>query len=64
MTAQGMSKANELHDQMERVDKKLAHMNIIIVKQASSLSDAVTQYKFKCMLIEQLRRRKQLITER
>ena len=59
-----MSKANELHDQMERVDKKLAHMNIIIVKQASSLSDAVTQYKFKCMLIEQLRRRKQLITER
>lgn len=64
IAAQGTSKANDLHSQMERVDKKLAHLNIIIVKQSSSLNDAVTQYRFKCMLIEQLRKRKKLIVER
>lgn len=49
---------------MERIDTKLAHLNIIIVKQSSSLNDAVTQYRFKRMLVEQLRRRRELIVNR
>ena len=42
----------------------MGHLNIIIARQSTSLGPAMTQYRFKCMLVEQLKRRRELLVEK